>query len=257
MFNSKTVNNVFLVLFVLTCYAIFQLNWPIYLFLVVGGIWFLLTLIGSTNIQLNYFFKALHKNPNVVQQRIALTFDDGPHPNTLKVLELLKKYDAKATFFCIGHQIDEHPTIFKKIIAEGHTVANHTYAHPKNYGFLSTKTLIRELETCNQAAENHSGLKLKLFRSPFGVTNPKIKKTLIETGHVPIGWSVRSFDALFNSEELIFNKITKNLKAGDVILMHDAKMHTLAVLERLLLFLQDRKIKSVTVDELFQISPYR
>ena len=256
MFKHEPVNTVFFILLVLLTYAVFQYQWPIYWFLILGGFWFLFTIIGSTNVQLNYFYPALHKNPGVIQQKIALTFDDGPHPNTIQILKLLKKYNAKATFFCIGHCIDEHPEIFKQIIAEGHTVGNHTYAHPKNYGFLKSKTIIREIETCNQAAKTHGNVDLKLFRSPFGVANPNIKKALKATEMQPIGWSLRSFDALFSSEDLLFKNITKRIKKGDVVLLHDNQAHTLVILERLLVFLQEHNFKSVTIDELFHIKAY-
>lgn len=256
MFKRKTINTIFLLLLIATAYAVFQYHWPIYWFLIVGGVWLALTIIGSTNVQLNYFYPALHKNPTVMESKIALTFDDGPHPNTIQILDLLKKYNAKATFFCIGHCIDEHPEIFKRIITEGHTVGNHTYAHPKNYGFLTSKTLVREIETCNQAAKTHGKVDLKLFRSPFGVANPNIKKALERTQMQPIGWSLRSFDALFSSEEFLYKNIIKQLKKGDVVLLHDNQAHTLIILERLLVFLQQHNFKSVTIDELFHIKAY-
>ena len=113
-----------------------------------------------------------------------------------------------------------------------------------------------KIKTCNKAAKTHGQVDLKLFRSPFGVANPNIKKALGRTQMQPIGWSLRSFDALFSSEEFLYKNIIKQLKKGDVVLLHDNQAHTLIILERLLVFLQQHNFKSVTIDELFHIKAY-
>lgn len=230
---------------------------PLYVVLWVFGAWLFITFLGATNIRWNYFLNSLHTNKSIEEKAIALTFDDGPSENTLKILELLKKYNAKATFFCIGNKIDEHPEIFKKILEEGHQVGNHTYSHSPITGFFGTKKMETEINQCNLAAKSHAGIEMKLFRSPSGVTNPKIRKALKRTGHQSIGWSVRSFDALLHSENIVFKLATRKLKPGMVILLHDTKPHSLAILERLLLFLQKRNFKTQTIGSLFKIDAYR
>lgn len=256
MLKFKVVNSVFLLLLAGNIYVIMLFSWPIYTPLLLLLIWFLITLIGATNVRFNYFFKALHRKKNHSKNEIALTFDDGPTPETLEILAILKKYNAKATFFCIGHKIDEHPEIFKQLIAEGHTVGNHSYSHAKNIGFFSSKSIQRELETCNQAAKSIANIEMKLFRMPFGICNPNIRKALQKTELQPIGWSIRSFDALFSSPDFIFKNIQKKIQPGDVILLHDNQKHTPEILERLLILLQEKSLKSVTVNHLFKISAY-
>lgn len=256
MLKFKTVNIIFFLLGILIIMGIEKGFFPIYSVLIVGGIWLLITSIGATNVRTNYFYSAWHFKRNSKKQ-IALTFDDGPTKNTLQILELLEKHNAKATFFCIGHRVDENPSIANKIIEDGHTIANHTYSHAKNIGFFSTKTMIQEMESCNRAIIAATGKSPVFFRSPFGISNPKIKRALLKTEMQPIGWSLRSFDALLTSKKIIYKNIVRQIKPGSVILLHDDRELTQEVLEQLLLFLNEKKYNLVTIDQLFKSNAYR
>lgn len=239
----------------LGCFWFF--NTPLWPLFVLVFLWLLLTGLGSSIIGWNYHFKSLNAHLNIYKNQVAITFDDGPHPEfTTKVLDLLKKYNAKATFFCIGRQIERYPDIFKDIVNAGHTIGNHTYSHANNFGFFSVKKVIGELKQTNIIIEQQIGLKAKLFRPAFGITNPRIRKALIITKLQSIGWSKRSFDTTKLSDKAILKRVTKNLKKGDVILLHDTSEKTVVVLEQLLLFLQQHGMESVTVDTLFNIEPY-
>ena len=256
MLNYKTVKYFFISAFVGLAIARFFVSFPLPYFLWLGA-WLLLTICGSGLIQWNYFFKSLHSNPNVKGNHVAITFDDGPDPlHTPKVLTLLEKYQAKATFFCIGTQVEAYPEVFKSIVAAGHTVGNHTYSHSKSFGFFKTQQVIKELEVTDTLIQEVSGHTPLLYRPAFGVTNPKIKKALETTKHTSVGWNKRSLDALPYSENFCYNRVTKNLKKGDVILLHDTSEKSIAVLERLLLFLETKQMQSVTVDTLLNIQPY-
>ena len=199
--------------------------------------WLLLTVIGSFHIGFNYHLEALHANKNLAENQIALTFDDGPHPDiTPKVLDLLKKYNAQATFFCIGKNVEAHADLFLNILEEGHLVGNHTYSHSNAFGFFSTKKVISELESTNDIVEKLSGKKMALYRPAFGVTNPNINKAVQKTNMLPIGWSIRSLDTTHLPKERVLGRITKKISKGDIVLLHDTNLKTVAVLERLLLF---------------------
>ena len=188
---------------------------------------------------------------------MVLLFDDGPHPEfTPKVLELLKKHNAKATFFCIGKHIEAYPNVYNEIIKQGHTVGNHTYSHANNFGFFKTEKVIEELQKTNTIAKNIIGLTMQLYRPAFGVTNPRIKRAIKSTELQSIGWNIRSLDSTSRTPKRIFNRSTKNLSKGDVILFHDTSLKTITVLEQLLLFLQQRNMESVTIDSLFNIKAY-
>jgi len=225
--------------------------------LMIGGLWLTLTIIGSFHIRWDYFLKAKHHNYQISENVIAITFDDGIHSEfTPKVLKLLKQFDAKATFFLIGNQLENHQEILKDIIQQGHTLGNHTYSHSNNFGFLKTNEVLSDLQQTQTLVEKLVGLKMNLFRPAFGVTNPRISKAVKSLHLITIGWSIRSLDTTNVAKEKIFHRITKNIKRGDVILLHDTSQKTVEVLEQLLLFLEKRKLKSVTVDQLHNLKAY-
>lgn len=226
-----------------------------YLF-IVFFFWLGLTSWGSFDIRLNYFIKAYSKNTKTLDQKIALTFDDGPHPITNQVLDLLDKYEFKATFFCIGKQIEMYPDIFKRIHESGHTIGNHTYSHTSKMGFLSKKKIIQEITICNRMIVDRIGKKPKLYRPPFGVTNPDIALALNELKMDVIGWNVRSLDTILTNEHAILNRVLPRINPGSIVLFHDNSERTVHVLEQLLHFMKHNKIESVTVDELLNLEPY-
>lgn len=202
---------------------------------------------GSFDIQLGYFVNSItHKRTKI--KEVALTFDDGPTEFTPQFLDLLKENNVKATFFCIGRQIEKYPETFQRIIAEGHTVGNHTYSHANNTGFLSTSKMMEEIEKCDEVMEKIGNIKTNLYRPPFGVTNPSIAKAIKKTNKISIGWNVRSLDTITENEKKIYRKVTKNLKKGSIILLHDTSEKTHQVLVDLLLFLKDKKYSTFTVD---------
>ncbi|WP_143304554.1 polysaccharide deacetylase family protein [Chitinophaga vietnamensis] len=150
---------------------------------------------------------------------VYLTFDDGPHPEaTPFVLAQLKKYDAKATFFCIGKNVVEHPEIYQQILEEGHAVGNHTHNHLNGWKTPTDKYL----ENVQQAA---AYIDSRLFRPPYGRINPfqirMIKKTI--PGAKIIMWDVLSadFDPDINGEACVQNVVFK-MKPGSIIVFHDS-----------------------------------
>lgn len=206
---------------------------------------------GSFDIQLGYFVNSLtHKRTKI--KEVALTFDDGPTEFTPKFLDLLKENNIKATFFCIGKQVEKYPETFQRIIAEGHTIGNHTFSHSNNTGFLSTPKMVEEIEKCDQIMEKVGNIKNNLYRPPFGVTNPNIAKAIRQTHKKSIGWNVRSLDTITDNEKTIYKRVTKNLKKGSIILLHDTSEKTYNVLKDLLLFLKDKKYSTFTVDTIIK-----
>jgi len=206
---------------------------------------------GSFDIELGYFVNSItHKRTRI--KETALTFDDGPTEFTPKFLDLLKEHEIKATFFCIGKQIEKHPEIFQRIIAEGHTVGNHTLSHSNSTGFLSTSKMTEEIEKCDEVMMRIGNIKTDLYRPPFGVTNPNIAKAIRKTNKKSIGWNVRSLDTITDDEKKIYKRVTKGLKKGSIILLHDTSEKTYQILADLLLFLKDKKYSTFTVDTLIK-----
>ncbi len=204
---------------------------------------------GSFDIELNYFVNSItHKRTR--SKEVALTFDDGPTEYTPKFLDLLKEHQVKATFFCIGKQIEKYPETFQRIIEEGHTIGNHTLSHSNSTGFLSPSKMTREITECDTVMKNTGNIKTDLYRPPFGVTNPNIAKAIKRTHKQSIGWNVRSLDTIIDDEKKIYRRITKNLKKGSIILLHDTSEKTYRVLVDLLVFLEDKKYSTFTVDSI-------
>lgn len=257
MLRFYTINALFLVIFSLMVFYGFFGEVSLWFYLLFILIWVTITVIGSFQIKMNYHLQSLNHNYDQTENFVSITFDDGPNAEfTPKALDLLKKYQAKATFFLIGSKAETHPNLVKKIIEEGHSIGNHSYSHSNRFGFFSSKKIVSELEKTDAVLQSIIGKRPKLFRPPYGVTNPNIKKALTKTGHYSIGWSKRSLDTTKLSEDKIFNRITSKLQKGDIILLHDGSAKTIAVLERLLLFLESRQLKSVGVEHLLEIDAY-
>ncbi len=257
MLRRRVVNPVALVLLLILALStfLFPVLWWTFSFVIL--VWLVITAFGSFFVGWNYHLKSLHSNKKSSSNWVSITFDDGPNPKfTPIVLKLLKKYDAKATFFCIGQHIENHPDILKEILAEGHSIGNHTYSHSKSFGFFSSEKVKDELRKTNSIVKKFTGLEMNLYRPAFGVTNPQIEKSVKSLGLQSIGWRVRSLDTTSRSEKMILKRITAKISKGDIVLLHDTSAKTIAVLERLLVFLRKANLESVPVERLLEIEAY-
>lgn len=156
---------------------------------------------------------------------VWLTIDDGPHPeDTPQLLKLLKKHNARATFFVIGQQVQKYPELARAILREGHTLANHTQTHPVLlfWSFLETR-LTREVDECNQALREATGETPRWFRAPVGMANLFLHFLLCDRNMKLIGWSARGFDGLFHNTEAMANRIHKSIQPGAIILLHEGR----------------------------------
>jgi len=241
-----------LLLFLLNLYNAIHFLW----FVVIILVWLGINAFGSARISSNYHVKAFCSNPLETGKKIALTFDDGPSIYTLEVLELLKKYNAKATFFCIGKNIEAHPEILQKVIDEGHLVGNHSYSHSKFFDFYNAKKITEELQKTDALLEKFTSKKINFFRPPYGVTTPSIRRALKVTGHKTIGWNIRSLDGGTKNQELIFNRLIKHISPGGIVLLHDTAEHSVLVLEQFLQFLQQNNYEVISVEELLKLNAY-
>lgn len=197
--------------------------------------------------------------------KVTLTFDDGPDPEvTPKVLDVLDSYGVKAYFFVTGSKAEKHPELIRLIVSRGHTVGNHTYTHSPLFP-VSGKTFIEDdIRACDSVIDlavqeaaptsaapeprlsaSAASPEPRLFRPPFGVTNPDIAKILKHTGHKVIGWDVRSFDTVHLKDSLApseldaaigkcLGNILRKTRPGSVILLHDRLAGAPALLSRLI-----------------------
>jgi peptidoglycan/xylan/chitin deacetylase (PgdA/CDA1 family) len=154
---------------------------------------------------------------------IYLTFDDGPIPEvTPFVLDELKKYDAKATFFCIGKNVDAHPGIFQQIMDEGHSIGNHSYDHLNGWQ-TTNEEYYNNIEKCSETLSTHDAANpQRLFRPPYGKLKPAQYKFLKERYRIVL-WDVLTFDFDAKmSEEKVLNNVTSHAGPGSVIVFHDS-----------------------------------
>ena len=158
---------------------------------------------------------------------IYLTFDDGPTPEiTNWTLNTLNEYNAKATFFCIGKNIETHPEIFQNILNDDHSIGNHTHNHIKGWKTKAKDYLENILEAQKSVNNQIQNLEFRiqnLFRPPYGQITPKQGKKLIELGYKIIMWDVLSFDWEKNiSEDTCYNNIISNTTNGSIVVFHDS-----------------------------------
>jgi peptidoglycan/xylan/chitin deacetylase (PgdA/CDA1 family) len=154
---------------------------------------------------------------------VALTFDDGPHPDgTPEVLRLLEASDAKATFFLCGEQVERDPALAAEIGASGHTVAVHGYRH-RNMLRLAPRTFVEDLERGIAAIEDAVGVRPELYRPPYGIFSYPGIAEVRARGLRPLLWSRWGHDWRADRPTAkIVAEVTKDLRAGDVLLLHDA-----------------------------------
>ncbi|MBP1222104.1 polysaccharide deacetylase family protein [Flavobacterium sp. 1355] len=256
MITHKNISIFFILLLLLLLLLNLYVAINVWCFFVVILIWIGINAIGSSRISSDYHVKAFCNNSLETEKKIALTFDDGPSEFTLEVLELLKKYNAKATFFCIGKNIEKHPEIVKQIIAEGHLVGNHSYSHSKFFDFYNARQIKEEIQKTDELLEKFTSKKINFFRPPYGVTTPSIRRALKITGHKTIGWNIRSLDGGTKNQELILNRIIKRVSPGGIVLLHDTALHSVLVLEQFLQFLQQNNYKVISIEELLNLKAY-
>lgn len=257
MLRHKYIKWCFIVLITIALTAFIVDFLPFFILIAIVLIWFGITVWGSFDIRLNYFIKAHSSNNKINRNIVALTFDDGPTEITPEVLNLLEKYNQKATFFCIGKHLEKYPETAKIIVGKGHVIANHTYSHTNKMGFLNKKEVFNEIASTQNIILQITGKIPNFFRPPFGVTNPNIARVCKENRVEVIGWNIRSLDTVIESENKILYRILDRLQKGSIILLHDTSAKTLNVLERLLIIMEKKQIQSVTVDELLNIKAYK
>ena len=193
---------------------------------------------------------------NAEEKIVALTFDDGPHRKyTVDVLDLLAKYDAKATFFIIGENAEKNPELVLREFDEGHELANHTYTHPKK---TSIPNLEKELKKTNETIFGITGFYPTLFRPVGGQYTDNMIDAAVKEGYKVVMWSWHqdTEDWKNPSAKKIVKNVIRGTKPGDVILFHDGggnREQTVKALEEILPGLQKKGYKFVTISELIEV----
>lgn len=226
------------------------------------------TSLGAVHPRSQLFGKTIYRTESAKQ--LALTFDDGPNPAiTPKLLDLLDRYDARATFFVIGRFVRECPQLTKEIHARGHLIGNHTQTHP-NLVWLGLQSVHNELRGCQEALEETLGAAAEYFRPPFGLRNPWVVSSAREFGMQTVMWTLLPGDWREKTAEWLTTrmrivaedaaaagqKLARN-RHGHVLCLHDGghrqlgadRYRTLAALEYWLPRWRDLGLKFVTIAE--------
>lgn len=185
-----------------------------------------------------------------VRKCIALTFDDGPVPNTAKLLETLKVNRAHATFFVLGSQVGTNTDLLKQELALGNEIGNHTYTHAKLAGAPPAKVEEEVLRT-QEAIKQVTGKAPVVFRPTYGATDAQLDSLAKQEHLAQILWTVDTDDWRDHNAELIKNRVLKAAKPGHIVLMHDVRPTTVAAVPGILAELAKRGYAFVTVSELY------
>ena|SRR3989449_3847838 len=195
-------------------------------------------------------------------KQLALTYDDGPNdPHTLRLLEVLAKHNVKATFFLIGRYVEQRPGIVREVVNEGHVVGNHTFSHP-NLIFASARQTRTQLQECQQAITQAIDQHSPLFRPPFGGRRPGTLRIARSLGLAPVMWNVSGQDWKGYSADEIKQRIRRQLRGGDVILLHDGshidmgvdRSQTILATDLLILDAKSEGFEFVTIREMMNTS---
>lgn len=160
--------------------------------------------------------------PDTAGAQIALTIDDGPDPEvTPRVLDVLDRYDARATFFCIGERALRHPRCVEAIVARGHAVENHSQRHRHTFSLQGPGALRREIAAAQDTLTQITGTRPRFFRAPAGLRNPFLEPVLCQLGLQLASWTRRGFDTRSTNADAVAQRLLRHLAARDILLLHD------------------------------------
>jgi len=256
MLNFKKSIYAFMAIMMTMAFAGLSERVPIWIFLLPIAGFIFMVVYGSANIGSGFFMHVTCRNEES-EDEIAITFDDGPDPETtLQVLDILKQNDIKATFFCIGEKVTQYPEVVQRIAGDGHLIGNHSFTHSTFFDFFSHDSMVREIRNTNKIIEKTVGKRIHLFRPPFGVTTPVLAKAIKKTKMIPVGWSLRSMDTVTKDPKKLIAKINKQLVPGDVILLHDTCPVTVRSLQQIIDDIRKKGLKIVPADKLLHVNAY-
>ena len=187
--------------------------------------------------------------PTVANKTIALTFDDGPGPYTEKLLDILDKYDAKATFFLIGSKVSGQSSVVRSIQARGHQLGNHSWSHPE-LPKLSVDQIAGEIDRTNEAIRQATGVKPSILRPPYGAVNGVVLEQLRLRNMSSILWSVDTRDWADRNSQIVCSRAVAGARPGAVILMHDIHQTSVNAVPCILSSLKQQGYSFVTIQRL-------
>lgn len=256
MLNFRNTNIFFSILLAILIAVHINSGMPWYAYLLLFIVYSLIVFYGCYYVGSNFFIKVVCA-ADTDKKVIAISFDDGPALNyTPQILQLLNYHEIKASFFCIGNRIIGNEAVLKQIVEDGHIIGNHSYSHHFWFDMYSSGKMLADLKHMDQATEAVTGLRPKLFRPPYGVTNPNLAKAIRKGNYTAVGWNVRSLDTVIKDEAELLRRVSKGIKPGAVFLFHDTSKTTLNVLPEFIKEVKKQGYDIVPLDKLLHLSPY-
>ena len=159
------------------------------------------------------------------EREVWITIDDGPSPaHTMRMLDILEQFDARATFFVVGERAEKHPHLITEILARGHALANHTQTHPSGtFWCAGPRKIRREIDRCAETLRTTPERPARLFRAPAGMKNFFVHPALRRRGMMLIGWTVRGLDTVRRDPMRVAERIEKGARPGAIILLHEGQ----------------------------------
>jgi peptidoglycan-N-acetylglucosamine deacetylase len=221
-----------------------------------GIAWLLLLAAGSIYLRLGFYIKSYSAGDRK-QKRVAFSFDDGPDSvHTPLILDLLKQQEIQAAFFVVGNKVEKNMEIIRRIDQEGHIMGGHSYSHHFFFDLFPARRMRTELEQTVELVMKITGKKMKLFRPPYGVTNPALARVVRKLGYYVVGWSLKSKDTVTDEGQALLERLQKKVKGGDLLLFHDTKPVLAQVLPSFITFLKSQKYQIVRPDQLLNLEAY-
>lgn len=217
----------------------------------------LVYIAGSIYLCGNFYTSAICE-AETKDKLVSVTFDDGPDKDvTPKLLDILKENNVKAAFFVIGEKAEKNPDLIKRIHNEGHLIGNHSFKHGFWFDMKCKRGMAKELKRTDDVINKIISKEMKLFRPPYGVTNPVLARTVKMMDYKVIGWSVRSFDKSRNSVEKIVSNVAKKISPGGIILLHDDHNNILEILNGIIKEAGEKSFRFVPLDEMLKVNAYK
>jgi peptidoglycan-N-acetylglucosamine deacetylase len=220
------------------------------------GVFILLCMAAPFMPRCSFFLPVISRG-TCGRKAVALTFDDGPDPlSTLELLRLLKKHRVSGTFFVTGHRVVRYPQLTNEIVAQGHSVANHSFHHDMWGAFRSTQTMKHEIAAAQRALKD-LGIVALAYRPPMGITSPQLRRVMQEEGMFVVNFSCRAWDGGNRRIRNLSRRILKRVRANDILLLHDTAPRPASLLpfwinevERLLEGIREKGLEILPLEDI-------
>lgn len=236
--------------------VLWWLQAPAYSYALLLFVYTLVLVIGSYRVDSQFYMRVLCDG-QTGKNLMALSFDDGPHPeHTAAILDILKVKQVPAAFFCIGKNIPGQEALLQRMVAEGHLVGNHSYGHQALFDLYPAARMEQDLQQMNALVESVVQLRPRLFRPPYGVTNPNLATAVRKTGMTPVGWNIRSLDTVAKDGPALLDRIRRRFRKDGIILLHDTMAITRQILPELIDTARREGYEFVRPDLIINVQPY-